>query len=130
MYVLDTNTVIYFFKGMGKVSEQLLSLSPADIGIPAIVIFEIETGLLKSNASKTRQQQWLDFTLTAQCLQFGRREATIAADIRAKLENSGTPIGPYDTLIAATALARNAKLVTHNVEELNRVPSLIVVDWY
>lgn len=42
MYVLDTNTLVYFFKGMGGVSTRLLATPPGEIGIPAIVLFELE----------------------------------------------------------------------------------------
>ena len=47
-YVLDTNILIYFFKGVGNVSERLLSTPPSDIGLPAIVLFELEVGIRKS----------------------------------------------------------------------------------
>ena len=49
---------------------------------------------------------------------------------RPNLEKNGTPIGPYDILIAATALSKNATLVTHNIKEFNRVENLTVEDWY
>ena len=52
-----------------------------------------------------------------------------AADIRASLEALGTPIGPYDVLIAAQARRRNAALVTLNRREFERVPGLIVTNW-
>jgi tRNA(fMet)-specific endonuclease VapC len=40
------------------------------------------------------------------------------------LERAGTPIGPYDILIAAQAL-----LVTANEREFARVPRLKFEDW-
>jgi len=46
------------------------------------------------------------------------------------LKISGQSIGPLDTLIAGTALAHNATLVTHNVKEVRRVPGLTVIDWF
>ena len=48
MYVLDTNTLIYFFKGSGGVSTHLLTKNPTDIAIPSIVLFELEVGIAKS----------------------------------------------------------------------------------
>ncbi len=41
----------------------------------------------------------------------------------------GTPIGPYDVLIAGQALARGLVLVTHNVGEFSRVGGLLIEDW-
>ena len=61
---------------------------------------------------------------------FGAKEAEAAAMIRANLERKGTPIGPYDTLIAGIALCANATLVTHNTKEFQRVNGLTIEDWY
>ena len=61
---------------------------------------------------------------------FGAKEAEVAATIRADLEKHGTPIGPYDTLIAGIALNLNATLVTHNTKEFKRVNGLNLEDWY
>ncbi len=33
MYVLDTNTLIYYFKGQGQVAQNLKSVSPQEIGV-------------------------------------------------------------------------------------------------
>ena len=56
-------------------------------------------------------------------------DAREAGEIRALLEARGQPIGPCDTLIAAQARRRGATLVTLNVREFERVPSLSVEDW-
>jgi tRNA(fMet)-specific endonuclease VapC len=49
LYLLDSNTVIYFFKGLGNVAGLLLSKPPKDIAIPAIALYELEVGIAKSN---------------------------------------------------------------------------------
>ncbi len=48
MYILDTNTLIYFFKGIGNVADILLSKSPKDISVPSIALYELEVGIAKS----------------------------------------------------------------------------------
>lgn len=130
MYVLDTNTLIYFFKSMGSVADNLLSKKPADIGIPAIVLYELELGIAKSAAPKKRAMQLDKLIDTVQILGFSTPEAKASAQIRATLEKQGTPIGPYDTLIAGTALANQGTLVTHNTGEFKRIKKLAVEDWY
>jgi tRNA(fMet)-specific endonuclease VapC len=63
-----------------------------------------------------------------QMLPFDSECAAIAARLRAELEAVGTPIGPHDTLIAATALRHQATLVTRNVREFSRVAGLLWVN--
>ena len=130
MWVLDTNTLIYFFKGEGRVAEALFARRPADIGIPAIVLYELQVGIAKSSSPEKRTEQLAELTSVVQVLPFHQQEARAAADVRAELEKKGTPIGPYDTLIAGTALAHGAVLVSRNTREFARVAGLRVEDWY
>ena len=62
-------------------------------------------------------------------LPFDAEDAREAGDIRAALAKAGTPIGPYDILIAAQARRRGATLLTANEGELTRVPGLQTEDW-
>ena len=130
MFVLDTNTLIYFFKGEGNVAANLLQTPPKDICIPSIVVYEIEVGIGKSNSPRKRTQQLATLLSTANILPFGLEEAKSAAQIRVNLEQVGKPIGPYDILIAATTLAQGATLVTHNQGEFERIDQLRLIDWY
>ncbi len=130
MYVLDTNTLIYFFKGQGSVAKNLLSTPPGEIGVPAIVLFELEVGLAKSKDPTKRREQLESFIRLATLLPFGLNEAKSAALIRARLEEQGRPIGPFDLLIAGTALAKNGILVTRNTKEFSRIPNLQSEDWF
>jgi tRNA(fMet)-specific endonuclease VapC len=129
-YLLDTNTIIYFFKGTGKVADNLLQTPPMDIGIPAIVLYELEVGLAKSQAPAKRRQQLQTLVDLVTVVPFGEEAAECAAKIRTALEKLGTPIGPIDNLIAGTALANKATLVTHNTSEFKRIKGLKLVDWY
>jgi len=129
-YVLDTNMLIYFFKGMGNIQRHLLSQPPNEIGVPTIVLFELEVGIAKSSSPRKRISQLNEFTDPVNIIPFGMAEAKAAAQIRAKLEKKGIPIGPYDVLIAACAKANNLILVTHNVKEFKRIEGLRLEDWY
>jgi len=130
MYILDTNTLIYFFKGIGRVGETLLATPPKDIGLPTIVLYEISVGIEKSISPEKRKRQLGQFTEVVNIIPFGQKEAFFAAGLRAELEKRGTPIGPYDVLIAATALSSKGILVTHNTKEFSRIKDLGIEDWY
>ncbi len=130
MYVLDTNTLIYFFKGVGNVAKSLLANPPNRIGIPTVALYELEVGIAKSVYPEERMKQLQSLLSITSILPFGTDEAECAANIRATLEKQGTPIGPYDVLIAGTALANKGVLVTHNLKEFERIRGLNIEDWY
>jgi tRNA(fMet)-specific endonuclease VapC len=130
VYVLDTNSVVFFFKGEGRVAQRLLAQKPADVALPAIVLYELEVGVLRSRAPARRREQLDTLLGAARVIPFGRAAARAAARVRAALEEAGQGIGPLDTLIAATALASRGILVTHNTREFRRVRGLSVEDWY
>jgi len=130
MFLLDTNTLIYFFKGVGNVAKNLFSHSPKDIFIPSIVVYELQVGIAKSNSPQKREKQLDTLLEQVNIVSFGRKEAKVSATIRAKLEKKGTPIGAIDILIAGSAKAHNLTLVTHNIKEFKRVDGLILEDWF
>ncbi|MEQ6342616.1 MAG: type II toxin-antitoxin system VapC family toxin [Gammaproteobacteria bacterium] len=130
MYLLDTNTLIYFFKGQGRVAERLLSTSPMEVAVPTLVIYEIEVGIAKSAQPVKRRRQLAELLSVIKVVPFDQAAASAAAGVRAALEGRGHPIGPLDTLIAGTAIAQRAILVTHNTREFKRVPKLFLADWY
>jgi tRNA(fMet)-specific endonuclease VapC len=130
VFALDTNTLIYFFKGQGNVKQRLLNTAPADILIPSIVLFELEVGILQSTHRSRRRAQLDSLTSTVTVMNFGRHTARRAAEIKATLGKLGKLIGPTDILIAAIAMEHGATLVTHETEHFGRVPGLLLEDWF
>jgi tRNA(fMet)-specific endonuclease VapC len=133
MFCLDTNVVIFAMnERKPKIVERLhRELAARTLMIvPAIVMFELEYGCAKS-ARHEHSRRALEIFLSAGFDQppFDIEDAREAGEIRAVLEASGQPIGPYDTLIAAQARRRRATLATLNVREFERVPGLRVEDW-
>ena len=132
MLILDSNTISYYFRGDPQVVPRLQALSPADIGVPAIVEYELRYGLLRlpPEAANPRLVALAALLRPMQILPFDSECAAHAARIRAELEAAGSPIGPHDTLIAATALRYQATLVTRNVREFSRVQGLQWLNWH
>jgi tRNA(fMet)-specific endonuclease VapC len=130
VYVLDSNTLVYYFKGLGKVLGHLRATRPRDVAIPVVVLYELEVGIAKSTQPLKRRMALDALLQTISVLPFDEGAARAAAQVRVSLERKGTPIGPIDTLIAGIALNHHATLVTHNRREFARVPGLKVVDWY
>lgn len=132
MLMLDSNTISYYFRGDPQVVGRLQAVRPADLGVPAIVEYELRYGLLRlpPEAASPRLAALTQLLLPMRILPFDGECADYAARIRAELEAKGTPIGPHDILIAATAVRYQAKLVTRNVREFSRVPGLQYLDWH
>src|SRR6516164_4826443 len=101
--------------------EQALA-EAAPVGLSAIVLFELWYGIKKSARAGLNTLTLATFlALDVTPLPFEPDDAQEAADIRAALERTGTPIGPYDVLIAAQARRRDALLITANRREFARV---------
>ncbi|GIX53558.1 PIN domain-containing protein [Sphaerotilus sulfidivorans] len=132
MLILDSNTISYYFRGDPQVVPRLQALRPADVGVPAIVEYELRYGLLRlpQEAATPRLAALAQLLQPMQRLAFDSECAAQAARIRAELEARGTPIGPHDILIAATALRHQSTLVTRNVREFSRVPGLQWINWH
>ena len=130
MFALDSNTLIYFFKGEGRVMARMSAYAPSEIGIPVVVLYELETGIAKSQQPQKRRKQLDALLAVTMILPLDRAAARQSASLRARLEKAGTPLGPMDFLIAGIALAQDATLVTRNTGEFSRVTDLRTVDWY
>jgi tRNA(fMet)-specific endonuclease VapC len=127
-YLLDANVVIGLLNdATSKLARRARREKPGDIAIPAIVAHELFYGAFRSR--RAAQNVALVDSLQFVVLEFDKEDARQAGEIRALLASRGTPIGPYDVLIAGQAKARNLTLITHNTDEFGRVPGLRFDDW-
>jgi tRNA(fMet)-specific endonuclease VapC len=126
-YLLDSNAVIALLKGHPGFLSRIRQYTPQDFAIPAIVAHELFYGAYKGQ--RTAENLARIEALQFEILELDREDARQAGELRAHLSAAGTPIGPYDVLIAGQALSRDMILVTHNAREFHRVPDLRVEDW-
>ncbi|MGD0023547.1 MAG: type II toxin-antitoxin system VapC family toxin [Xanthobacteraceae bacterium] len=133
MICLDTNAVITMLnEPASRVEAQLRAALRGGnpVAISSLVLFELWHGAAKSARTERNIDRIKDFLVAPiQVLAFDADDAREAGEIRAALERLGTPIGPYDILIAAQARRRGATLVTANEREFARVPGLQTEDW-
>ena len=132
MLILDSNIISYYLRGDPQIVPRVQALAPAEVGVPAIVEYELRYGLLRlpQEAARPRLAALMQLLQPMQRLPFDSDCAAHAARIRVELEAAGTPIGPHDTLIAATAIRHQATLVTRNVREFSRVSGLQWLNWH
>jgi tRNA(fMet)-specific endonuclease VapC len=132
-YLLDTNAVIALLKDEPAIFRKRLRRAVsrgAAIAVSSIVLYELWYGVARSARRRENAERLRVFLSGGiEVSTFDEEDARTAGDLRATLEGAGTPIGPYDLLIAAQALRTGATLVTANVAEFTRVPSLQWQDW-
>jgi tRNA(fMet)-specific endonuclease VapC len=125
--LFDTNAVIALLKGNPVMVARLREHAPVNFGIPAIAAHELYFGASKSARSIDNLARI--GRLRIPVVDFDREDAIEAGRIRAALAAAGTPIGPYDVLIAGQAKARDLILITCNTREFLRVGGLRVQNW-
>jgi tRNA(fMet)-specific endonuclease VapC len=132
-YLLDTNAVIAVIKnappGVRTRLREVLA-AEASVAISTIALFELWYGVAKSARRKENTERLrASLSGSVEVFAFEEEDAVRAGELRAVLHAAGTPIGPYDLLMAAQAQRHGATLVTANVAEFARVPGLIWEDW-
>jgi tRNA(fMet)-specific endonuclease VapC len=132
MICLDTNTIIAVLKGEPPhlINRFDHEVPQGILAISTVVLFELDYGIAHSvrrEKNAARLRHFLKAPI--EILPFDRDDAHEAGEIRAQLRRAGTPIGPYDILIAAQARRRGAVLVTANIGEFSRVPGLATENW-
>jgi tRNA(fMet)-specific endonuclease VapC len=127
-YLLDANAVIAILNDPSSpVAQRVRAEQPRDVAISVIVVYELYYGAYKSK--RVAKNLALIESLQFEVLDFEQKDAKHAGEVRAVLAARGTPIGPYDVLIAGQAKARNRVLVTNNTSEFSRVLGLRTQNW-
>jgi tRNA(fMet)-specific endonuclease VapC len=130
MYLLDTNACIRILNGTSSpLIEHLRAVPRSLVRLSSVVKAELLYGARKSTRMAENLRLLERFFETIASLPFDDNCAEEYGLIRDELDRAGTPIGPNDLLIAATARAHDAILVTHNVREFSRVAELRIEDW-
>lgn len=130
MYLLDTNACIRILSGSSPILiDHLRTVPRSQVRLSSVVKAELLYGARKSSRAANNLRLLERFFDTIASLPFDDRCAEEYGVLREELDRAGTPIGPNDLLIAATARAHRAILITHNVREFSRVAELRLEDW-
>jgi tRNA(fMet)-specific endonuclease VapC len=130
MFLLDANACIAVLNdSSAALIARLRSRHPSTIRLSSVVKAELLYGARKSGSPASNLRLLEQFFAPFRSLPFDDACSEQYALVRSELERTGKPIGPYDMMIAATALAHGLTLVTHNVGEFSRVAGLKWEDW-
>jgi tRNA(fMet)-specific endonuclease VapC len=118
-----------FERPFPKTSGRLFQPPPSELKVPEIVRAELLYAARKSSAPEENRRKVEALLDPLELLPFGGASCQHYAEIRHALATADAPIGPHNLLIAATALAHQAVLVTENLRGFSEVPGLRVLSW-
>jgi len=127
-YLLDTNIVSHLIKGHPVVSQHIVNMPMASLGISVITEAELYYGLAKRPEAKRFQLVVEEFLKRVDVLPWDSAIVKSYGFIRAEMERQGKSLAPLDMLIAAHALSVDAVLVT-NDKAFYQVGGLTIEDW-
>ncbi|MCC7293974.1 MAG: type II toxin-antitoxin system VapC family toxin [Phycisphaerales bacterium] len=128
MIHLDTNIVVAHLRGDHRVAERLASALP-DVGLSMVVVAELLFGVEVSSRREENAVRLAELFGLVALIEFDRPCADAYAMVRAGQRRSGRSSGEADALIAATALAHKATVVTHNTRHFEGIEGLACEDW-
>lgn len=128
-YMLDTNICIFTIKNKPQIVREAFNRHDGQLCISAVTLMELFYGAEKSAAPEKNLAVIEGFVARLEVLPFDNEAASHTGMIRSELAKAGTPIGPYDHMIAGHARSRGFIVVTNNLREFERVPGLRIEDW-
>jgi len=128
MILLDTNVVIAFFNGNKAVLKRIQS-EIGRIALSTLVVAELDYGAKASQKAKENIEKLHRFVDIVRVVPFDLESAKIFGTIKSKLRKLGKPTGETDALIAATAMAYKALLVTGNKRHFENIEGLKIESW-
>jgi tRNA(fMet)-specific endonuclease VapC len=130
MAQLVDSSVFIALERQGATLATLVASIPDDlIALASVTASELLAGVYRAETEVRRlQREAFVEAILAQVpvLPFNLAAAGIHARVWSQLAAIGQPVGAFDLLIAATALAHGYTVLTQNLREFQRVPGLLV----
>ncbi len=129
-YLLDTDTLSFYMRQRPSILNRFLRVTSNKLVISSVTMMEIEYGFNRKPKQRQKYEPILKPLLEKiQFVDLSVQDGLIAGRIKVQLDSQGTPIGPYDLLIAGIAVSRGLIVVTGNTREYSRITGLRIEDW-
>ena len=129
-FLIDTNILIYRLKNLGNVNANFLKYKDNPISISVISYGELVYGAKKSKSVENNMITVGKIKSIFPMFDITPDVMDIFGEIKANTQKIGKSVDDMDLLIAATAIANDMILVTHNTKHFENIPKLQVVDWF
>ena len=128
MILLDTNVIVAFLNGDNYILNRIRD-EIERIALSSLVVAMLDYGAKAFRRAKENLEQLYRFLDVVQVVPFGVECAKMFGSIKNKLRSIGKPTGEVDVLIAATAMAHKALLVTANQKHFENIDGLKIEVW-
>jgi len=129
-YMLDTNICSYVLRSRPpSVKTRFDEAGDGALAISAVVLAELLYGAARHREAAAIRREIDDLVSRLSVLPWDEAAAEHYGDLRATLEQRGTPLGAMDLMIAAHARSEGATLVSNDVRHFTRVEGLLVANW-
>jgi tRNA(fMet)-specific endonuclease VapC len=128
-YLLDTDMVVYYMRGIRSVVERLEATRAPDRYLSLITLGELYHGIYNSTQVQRNLLRYRRFISQMKLLPFTPPVAQRFGEIKADLQRRGEMVQDNDIWIAAHALAHGPTLVSNNERDFERIPDLKYENW-
>ena len=127
-YLLDTNIIIFFFKGKHDIDRKMAAVGKENFFISEITLAELKYGARYSSRPEKHLLEVEELLKIITVLPI-TTAIDLFAEEKARLRKAGNLIDDFDLLIGCSALAHDLTLVTNNVRHFARLERLKIEDW-
>ena len=128
-YLLDTNICISTIKSRPAQVRDAFARHHEQLCISTVTVMELIFGAENSAVPESNMAVLAGFLARLTLVDYDQQAARHTGQLRAELRKQGTPIGPYDQMIAGHARSLGLILVTNNEREFAPVPGLRIENW-
>lgn len=129
IYLLDTDSIIYWIKGDNNLSKKILTAGFDNISSSIITRSELYYGAYKSKKIEKNLESINKLNKKIQFLDFNDKCQKNFGKLKADLEKRGMTLNDFDLMIASTAISYNLILITNNVRHFSRIENLTIENW-
>jgi tRNA(fMet)-specific endonuclease VapC len=130
--LIDASILIEYERGRVDLSRHLEGRDEEEFFLSVVTASELLHGVHRAREPgvRARRSAFVEAALERfPLLPVDLTTARVHAQLWADLATAGTPIGPHDLWLAASAVAHGLVLVTANLREFQRVKGLVVEAW-
>lgn len=128
-YLLDTNTIIYWWKGNTNIEKRIIEVGINNVAVPYIVISELYFGAYNSQRVTENIQKINEFVQAVNIINSNTSMMKTFGAIKSKLRAEGKIIDDADLYIASAAMEYELILVSNNTKHFQNIQELMIDNW-